>query len=116
MFEPGSAAAEDAIAGWRGDAAEGITVESSEPGRPAIVVWLDGDVEVVSDVEVAFPICDRHLYRVLDGGGALAEEVRLVDRPARGEAVLVDGRWYLRELEILTTPGACRTAGPEEAR
>lgn len=116
IFEPGSGAAEQTVAGWRANAEEGLTVEPSETGEPAIASWLDGEIEAVSDDEVTFPTCDEHHYRVYDAQGDPVEDVRLADQPGTGVAVRVDGEWRLRELEILgtETETGCRTAGTED--
>jgi hypothetical protein len=115
LFEPGSDAAEQTIAGWQANADEGVTVEPSEAGTPAVASWLDGEIEVVSDDEVTFPTCDEHHYGVYDAQGEPIEDVQLVDQPGEGVAVRVDGEWRLRELEILGTETGCRTNGTEDA-
>jgi hypothetical protein len=114
VFEPGSDAAEETLAGWRANAEEGLTVEPSEAGEPAIASSLDGEVESVSDDEVTFPTCDEHHYGVYDAQGDPVEDVQLADQPGRGVAVRVDGQWRLRELEILGTETGCRTDGTED--
>jgi len=113
IFEPDSDAAEQTLAGWRANAEEGLTVEPSEAGEPAIASWLDGEIEAVSDDEVTFPTCDEHHYSVHDAQGDPVEDVRLTDQPGRGVAVRIDGQWRLRELELLGTETGCRTDGTD---
>ena len=115
IFEPGSDAAEETIAGWQANADEGLTVEASEAGTPAIASRVDGDIEAVSDDEVTFPTCDEHHYDVHDAQGDPIETVELVGQPGKGVAVRIDGEWRLRELEILGTETGCRTNGTEGA-
>ena len=116
LFEPDSQAADEAVQGWRANAQQGISYRPTEESRPAVASWLDGDIEVVSDDEVAFPTCDEHHMESLDADGQSLGLIEVVDRPGRGVAVRVDGRWYLRDLELLVQDeGGCRTEDREDA-
>jgi hypothetical protein len=111
VFEPGSEAADDALAGWAESADAGITVRPLRAGSQMIVSRLDGRVETLGDDEVRFATCADHRYRQYDGRGVLQDIVDTVGRAGEGIAVRVDGEWRLRKLELRDDRPACATEG-----
>lgn len=112
LFEPGSEAVADAVEGWRANAEAGVEYRATDPSKPPIGSWLDGDLEVVSGDEVTFPTCDEHHMETLDGDGRVVETIEVVGMAGEGVAVRVGGRWYLRDLELLPDAPACDTDRP----
>jgi hypothetical protein len=107
LFEPGSDFAEGSLDGWVENAETGVVLEPVSGDQLVNVTTLAGDPRAVSDDEVAFARCVEQSYvRIEDG-----EETDQVDGEllaGEGVAVLVDGRWLLREL---TTPPGLQACG-----
>jgi len=110
LFEPDSEVAAEALHGWRANAQVGVEYRPVEDEPHPIRSWLDGDIEVVSDDEVRFPTCDEHHMEAYDGEGELVEEILVEGQSGEGVAVRVDGRWYLRDLELSADGAPCAGA------
>jgi hypothetical protein len=108
LFEPGSPHAAGALRAWADQAADGLTTRPFSADHPAFTSRLDGEVEVVADGEVRFPTCDEQRYGVADEAG---DPIRLqphAEVPGEGTAVVVDGEWRLRRLDVFAGADGCR--------
>lgn len=111
VFEPGSELAAGALDGWAQQADTGVTIEPVNDDFPAIITRLDGEVEIddASGDEVRFPFCDEQRYLLIDAEGNVEKLVENLHQHGEGVAVLVDGEWLLRDLQIVADGTGCRT-------
>ena len=109
VFEPDSAEADEALAGWAGAGEEGGSVRPLNAATPMIATTVDGGVETVGDDEVVFATCAEHHYQQLDGTGTVVDVVDVVGLAGEGVAVRVDGAWRLRTLELRDDRPSCAT-------
>ena len=110
LFEPSSSAVARAIANWADQAAAGVTTRPARADAPPFTSRLDGDVELVGDGEAQFPTCDEQQYATLDADGNPLAVQPGASLPGVGTAVLVDGEWRLRELDV-RPGGVCAGEG-----
>lgn len=111
LFEPGSEAPDRALAAWAAQAARGRSTQPASPEHPAFASRLDGDVEAVGEGEVRFPTCDEQRYGIVDATGTPVQLQPHALVPGEGTAVLVDGRWRLRRLDVIAGADGCREGG-----
>lgn len=108
LYEPGSEAVDRAIDAWADQAAAGRSTQPASPDHPAFSSRLDGEVEPVSEGEVRFPTCDEQRYGIVDAAGTLVELRPEVQVRGEGTAVLVEGRWRIRRLDVIAGAEGCR--------
>jgi hypothetical protein len=110
LYEPGSDRAAEVVSAWRTMASEGRHIEPYDDEHPAVASRLDGDVEVVSDDEVRFPLCVESRQIVYEGDAAV-EGTPLLEQAGEGVAVRVDDGWVFRERNLFDGPdGVCATS------
>ena len=71
---------------------------------------VDGEVEMVSDTEVRFPICTLRNYRTFTGDQQMGFSHDRAEA-GRGSAVRVSGAWRLNRLENLEEMTSCGEEG-----
>jgi hypothetical protein len=111
LFELDSAAASQAVAFWRNQAAVGDSTRPYSPDQPAFATRLDGSVETVSEDEVTFPTCVEVGYETVNAQGQRIDVEPGASVPGEGTAVLVDGEWRLRRLDQFAGTEGCRGEG-----
>jgi hypothetical protein len=114
VYEPDSEVPDQVLATWVDMAERGERARPAEDGMPMNVLRVDGELEVVAEDEVRFPVCDEQRLVVEDADGEVVDE--LTYEPLRGQAtaVHVDGRWYLRRIDLAPDPmPSCATDGDE---
>jgi hypothetical protein len=112
LFEPDSQFAHGAIEAWVSSAEAGRTIEPYTDDRPALATSLVGELEVVADDEVEFPICIERRQSVYEGD-VLKQETPYFLEPGTGVAARADGEWLLRRLDRQVDIAGC--TGVEEA-
>ena len=73
------------------------------------VLRVDGEIEVVAETEVRFPVCDEQHLVVEGSDGAVIREADGVSLRGEGVAVHDDGAWYLRRIDLAEEPLPCAT-------
>jgi hypothetical protein len=118
LYEPGSDTARQLVDVWADRAAEGLSTRPIEPDQPSSLTRLDGDIEVRSDDEVAFPACIELRLEVVDGQGRVTQRTQYREQQGNGVAVRVEGEWLLRELVVHNDTASCLTGtgGPQETQ
>lgn len=111
LFEPGSAHAEELIDVWVQRDEEGLVTKPFSDEHPASTSRLDGEIQIRSDTEVAFPICVERRHLVYDREGRLQQRTPYREQPGDGVAVLVDGDWRLHERVVFSDTAHCQTEG-----
>lgn len=111
LFEPDSAAAAQAVAFWRNQAAVGETTRPYEAGRPPFATRLDGLVETVSEDEVAFPTCVEVAFETVNAQGQRVDVEPGASVPGEGRAVRVGDAWLLRRLDQFEGTEGCGDEG-----
>jgi hypothetical protein len=115
LYEPDSDSARQLIDVWADRAADGLSTQPIEPDQPASRTRLDGDIEVRSDHEVAFPACIELRLEVVDGEGRVTQRTPYREQEGDGVAVWVDGEWRLRDLVVHNGTASCRTETDTES-
>jgi hypothetical protein len=109
VYEPDSARARELVDAWVQMADAGERVEPLDAGMPSSVTSLDSRIEVVSADEVRFQYCSRRHLQVVDADGAPVDAPSDDQLPGEAIATRVDGRWRLRQLELIEGGGTCHT-------
>jgi len=112
LFEPGNEPARELIDLWVTRADEGLSTQPFSDELPASRSRLDGEIELRTADEVAFPICVERRHLIYDGAGRLQQRTPYREQPGDGVAVRVDGQWRLRERVVFSDTATCRTEGP----
>ena len=111
LFEPDSAAASQAVAFWRNQAAVGDSTRPYRPERPAFDTRIDGPVETVSEDEVTFPTCVEIAFETVNAQGQRLDVEPGASVPGEGTAVRIDDEWVLRRLDQFAGTEGCRGEG-----
>lgn len=119
LFEEDSEVAAAMVEGWVERADEGLRTLPYRDDYPASESRLNGEVETVSEDEVAFSICVTSRTRVVDADGEeVGTSLPSIDYPGEGTAVRTEEGWRLQDLAIwvdqLTCPEEDLTGGDEE--
>jgi hypothetical protein len=115
LYEPDSDVPDQVMEAWVEAADRGERARPSDPDQPMNILRIDGEVDVVAEDEVTFPVCDEQRLVVEDADGNVVDD--LTYEPLRGEgtAVHVEGRWFLRRIDLAADPVQCGTEAEVEA-
>lgn len=111
LFEHDSAAASQAVAFWRNQAAVGDSTRRYSPDRPAFDTRIDGPVETVSEDEVTFPTCVEVAFETVNAQGQRVDVEPGASVPGEGTAVRIGDGWRLRRLDQFAGTEGCRGEG-----
>jgi hypothetical protein len=110
LYESGSDRAAQIVSAWRQLGAEDRHTEPYDDEHPAVATRLDGDVEIVSDSELRFPMCVES-RQIAYQGDEPVEGTPLKEQAGEGVAVRVDDDWVFRERNVFDGPeGVCATS------
>jgi hypothetical protein len=110
LFEPDSQFAEDALAAWVDDGESGRSVQPYDESRLPFTTYVDGDIEVLAQDEVVFPLCVERRTLVYEDD-VLRQQTPFFADVGSGAAVRVDGRWRLRSLGVSGGQASCGGGG-----
>lgn len=110
LYESGSDRAAQVVSAWRQLGSEDRHTEPYDDEHPAVATRLDGDVEIVSDDEIRFPMCVES-RQIAYQGDEPVEGIPLKEQAGEGVAVRVDDDWVFRERNVFDGPdGVCATS------
>jgi hypothetical protein len=111
LFEPESEVAAATVDTWIASGDDGVVMQPYSDNDPIFTLRIDGAIEAVSDDEVRFPVCGEERSIITDDGRAV-QHTPYLPQPGEGVAVLVDGSWRLRRVDLFPNTAGCATEEP----
>ena len=111
LFEPGNEAAAATVDVWVESADDGVVMQPYSDADPIFTLRVDGAIERVADDEVRFPVCGEERSIVVRDGQPV-QHTPYLPQPGEGTAVMVDGSWRLRSVDLFPNTAGCTTEEP----
>lgn len=111
LFEPESEVAAATVDTWVESADDGVVMQPYSDADPIFTLRIDGAIEATGDDEVRFPLCGEERSIITDDGQAV-QHTPYLPQPGEGVAVLVEGSWRLRRVDLFPNTAGCATEEP----
>ena len=90
---------------------EYVVMQPYSDADPIFTLRVDGAIERVADHEVRFPVCGEERSIVVRDGQPV-QHTPYLPQPGEGTAVMVDGSWRLRSVDLFPNTAGCTTEEP----